>query len=63
MLARSASATLVGVQGAPIWVEVHVSRGLPLSRSSDYQTPLVERLATGSGPRCSRAGCRGRSSG
>jgi magnesium chelatase family protein len=29
VLAKVASATLVGVQGTPIWVEVHVSRGLP----------------------------------
>ena len=61
MLAAVRSATLIGVDGQPVTVEVHVSSGLPGvpgRRSPRRRGPRVARARAA--PRCCRRACRGR---
>ena len=61
MLAAVRSATLLGVEGRPVTVEVHVvDRACPASRSSACPTKPAASRATGCAPRCCPAACRGR---
>ena len=59
MLASVRSATLAGVDGQVVTVEVHVSPGCPAITSSGCPTPRSASRTSGSGPRC----CRRTSSG
>ena len=56
MLATVPSATLLGVDGRPVRVEVHVPPACPASPSSGCPTRRAARPATGCGPRCSSSG-------
>ena len=56
MLASVRSATLVGVDGQPVTVEVHVSPGLPAYTSSGCPTPPCASRASACAPRCSSSG-------
>ena len=61
MLAAVRSATLIGVDGQPVTVEVHVSSGLPAYQVVGLPDAAVPRVARARrAPRCCRRACRGR---
>ena len=63
MLASIPSATLLGVDGQPVWVEVHVSERPPLlPRSSASPTRPAANRASVCAPRCCRRTSSSRSS-
>jgi hypothetical protein len=59
MLPCIPSATLHGVDGKSVSVELHVSNGLPAFTVSVSLTPPFVSRAIGFGQLCSRAGSRG----
>ena len=60
MLAIVPSATLLGAEGRPVSVEVHVANGLPAFSVVGLPDEACRKRATASAPRCCRAGCPGR---